>query len=257
MISYNIGHVAYLNAKLFGQKRIFFGGYFVRGHPCIMDAISNAVNFRSKSAEKAMFLQHEGFLGVLGSFMSFEKHGLADSIDGPSNNRTIPNGAPYTRGTSHGSPLVGLNKKISWTDKLHRCLVDRVLSISGGSIMRIASAGARIRQDKRENSTGILKGIVLLLVYEGVMHLPGAARIRENILEFLAFLLAYEGGMRLRGATRIQDSILHHVFFVLAFCMYSLYCLIRSYCFDKSLILGLKDSHIVMKCFTSHIDHLS
>lgn len=190
MISYNIGHIAYLNAKLFGLKRIFFGGYFVRGHPCIMDAISSAVDFRSKGAEKAMFLRHDGFLGVLGSFMSFEKHGL-DSIDGPQISRTIPNGAPYAEGTSQGSPLAGLNEKISWMDKLSRCLVDKVLSVKGGAVKLTEvktdiPAAARIIQDKRETSNSILKGVILLLVYEGVMHLPGAARIRGSIFEFLA-----------------------------------------------------------------------
>ncbi|KAI3871876.1 hypothetical protein MKX03_012912, partial [Papaver bracteatum] len=228
MISYNIGHIAYLNAKLFGLKRIFFGGYFVRGHPCIMDAISSAVDFRSKGAEKAMFLRHDGFLGVLGSFMSFEKHGLDDSIDGPQISRTVPNGAPYAKGTSQGSSLAGLNEKISWTDKLSRCLVDKVLSVKGGAVkltevVTHIPAAARIRQDKRETSNSILKGVILLLVYEGVMHLPGAARIRESIFEFLAFVLACEGVMHLRGATRIQDSSLHHVFFVLAFSMYIAY----------------------------------
>ncbi|MCL7046844.1 hypothetical protein MKW94_021715 [Papaver nudicaule] len=239
MISHNIGHIAYLNAKLFGLKRIFFGGYFVRGHPCIMDAISNAVDFRSKGAEKAMFLQHDGFLGVLGAFMSFEKHGLADSIDGPSISRTIPTGAPYSKGTSDGPPLAGLNEKASecsnlcrcssWMVKFLRCVVDTVLSIKGGTMKltevetHTPAAATRITHDKRETSTCILKGIVLLLVYEGVMRLPGAARIRESILKFLAFLLAYEGVMHLRGAARKRDNILQHVFFVLAFCMYTAY----------------------------------
>lgn len=33
---------------------------------------------RSKGEAKAMFLRHEGFLGALGAFMSYEKHGLDD-----------------------------------------------------------------------------------------------------------------------------------------------------------------------------------
>lgn len=33
---------------------------------------------RSKGEAKAMFLRHEGFLGALGAFMSYEKHGLHD-----------------------------------------------------------------------------------------------------------------------------------------------------------------------------------
>ncbi|KAJ6970511.1 pantothenate kinase 2-like [Populus alba x Populus x berolinensis] len=78
MISYNIGQISYLNALRFGLKRIFFGGFFIRGHAYTMDTISFAVHFWSKGEAQAMFLRHEGFLGVLGAFMSYEKHGLDD-----------------------------------------------------------------------------------------------------------------------------------------------------------------------------------
>ncbi|KAI3948114.1 hypothetical protein MKX01_014713 [Papaver californicum] len=105
--------IAYLNAKIYGLKRIFFGGYFIRGHACILDTISYAVDFRSRGAEKAMFLRHDGFLGALGAFMRYEKHGLGYLIDDPSICRMIPNGAPYVRGTNHGSLLAGLNEKAS------------------------------------------------------------------------------------------------------------------------------------------------
>ncbi|KAH1201605.1 Pantothenate kinase 2 [Glycine max] len=78
MISYNIAQIAYLNALRFGLKRIFFGGFFIRGHAYTMDAISFAIHFWSNGAAQAMFLRHEGFLGALGAFMSYEKHGLDD-----------------------------------------------------------------------------------------------------------------------------------------------------------------------------------
>ncbi|KAL2519536.1 Pantothenate kinase 2 [Abeliophyllum distichum] len=78
MISNNIGQIAYLNALRFGLKRIFFGGFFIRGHAYTMDTISVAVNFWSKGDAKAMFLRHEGFLGALGAFMSYEKNDPAD-----------------------------------------------------------------------------------------------------------------------------------------------------------------------------------
>uniref|UniRef100_A0A6N2LJT1 pantothenate kinase n=1 Tax=Salix viminalis TaxID=40686 RepID=A0A6N2LJT1_SALVM len=45
MISYNIGQISYLNALRFGLKRIFFGGFFIRGHAYTMDTISFAVHF--------------------------------------------------------------------------------------------------------------------------------------------------------------------------------------------------------------------
>ena len=34
MVSYNIGHLAFLNAKRYGISRVFFGGFFIRGHRC-------------------------------------------------------------------------------------------------------------------------------------------------------------------------------------------------------------------------------
>ncbi|KAL0372386.1 UNVERIFIED_CONTAM: Pantothenate kinase [Sesamum calycinum] len=70
--------IAYLNALRFGLKRIFFGGFFIREHSYTMDTISVAVNFWSKGEAKAMFLRHEGFLGALGAFLSYEEHDLAD-----------------------------------------------------------------------------------------------------------------------------------------------------------------------------------
>ncbi|KAJ4836196.1 Pantothenate kinase 1 [Turnera subulata] len=76
LISNNIGQIAYLNALRFGLKRIFFGGFFIRGHAYTMDTISVAVHFWSKGEAKAMFLRHEGFLGALGAFASYEKRNL-------------------------------------------------------------------------------------------------------------------------------------------------------------------------------------
>ncbi|RZC79700.1 hypothetical protein C5167_042280, partial [Papaver somniferum] len=110
MISYNIGQIAYLNALRFGLKRIFFGGFFIRGHAYTMDTISFAVHFWSQGAAKAMFLRHEGFLGALGAFMSYEKHGLDDLMAHQLVER-FPMGAPYVGGTIHGPPLAGLSEK--------------------------------------------------------------------------------------------------------------------------------------------------
>ncbi|XP_022734128.1 pantothenate kinase 1-like isoform X1 [Durio zibethinus] len=76
MISNNIGQISYLNALRFGLKRIFFAGFFIQGHAYTMDTISVAVHFWSKGEAKAMFLRHEGFLGALGAFMSYENQSL-------------------------------------------------------------------------------------------------------------------------------------------------------------------------------------
>ncbi|KAG5230158.1 pantothenate kinase [Salix suchowensis] len=116
MISYNIGQISYLNALRFGLKRIFFGGFFIRGHAYTMDTISFAVHFWSKGEAQAMFLRHEGFLGALGAFMSYEKHGLDDLMVHQLVER-FPMGAPYTGGKIHGPPLGNLNEKISWMEK--------------------------------------------------------------------------------------------------------------------------------------------
>ncbi|XP_075661389.1 pantothenate kinase 2 isoform X1 [Castanea sativa] len=119
MISYNIGQISYLNALRFGLKRIFFGGFFIRGHAYTMDTISFAVQFWSKGEAQAMFLRHEGFLGALGAFMSYEKHGLDDLMVHQLVER-FPMGAPYTGGKIHGPPLGDLNEKISWMEKFVR-----------------------------------------------------------------------------------------------------------------------------------------
>ncbi|XP_010940070.1 pantothenate kinase 2 isoform X2 [Elaeis guineensis] len=116
MISYNIGQISYLNALRYGLKRIFFGGFFIRGHAYTMDTISFAVHFWSKGQAQAMFLRHEGFLGALGAFMSYEKHGL-DVLRAHQLVERFPMGAPCVGGKIHGPPLGDLNEKISWMEK--------------------------------------------------------------------------------------------------------------------------------------------
>jgi len=68
------------------------------------------LSFRSNGAAQAMFLRHEGFLGALGAFMSYEKHGLDDLMVHQLVER-FPMGAPYTGGNIHGPPLRDLNEK--------------------------------------------------------------------------------------------------------------------------------------------------
>ncbi|XP_018452085.2 pantothenate kinase 1 isoform X2 [Raphanus sativus] len=80
MISNNIGQIAYLNALRFGLKRIFFGGFFIRGLEYTMDTISVAVHFWSRGEAKAMFLRHEGFLGALGAFTSYKDQSHSNDL---------------------------------------------------------------------------------------------------------------------------------------------------------------------------------
>ena len=65
--SNNIGQIAYLNAKQHGLKRIYFGGFFIRGHPITMNTLSYAIDFWSGGEMKALFLRHEGHLGATGA----------------------------------------------------------------------------------------------------------------------------------------------------------------------------------------------
>ncbi|KAJ7558584.1 hypothetical protein O6H91_04G047400 [Diphasiastrum complanatum] len=116
MISYNIGQIAYLNALRYGLKRIFFGGFFIRGHAYTMDTMSFAISFWSKGEAQAMFLRHEGFLGALGAFLSYDKHGLTNLTSHQFVER-FPMGAPYAGGKIHGPPIRDLNEKISWMEK--------------------------------------------------------------------------------------------------------------------------------------------
>ena len=116
MISYNIGQVAYLNALRYGLKRIFFSGFFIRGHAYTMDTMSFAIRFWSKGEAQAMFLRHEGFLGALGAFLSYDKHGLSNLTAHQCVER-FPMGAPYARGEIYGPPIRDLNGKITWMDK--------------------------------------------------------------------------------------------------------------------------------------------
>ncbi|CAN6676141.1 unnamed protein product [Malus baccata var. baccata] len=112
MISNNVGQISYLNALRFGLKRIFFAGFFIRGHAYTMDTIAVAVHFWSKGEAKAMFLKHEGFLGALGSFMSYEKHGFED-LKVHQSVQQSPVGASLGGDKSHDPPNGDLNENQS------------------------------------------------------------------------------------------------------------------------------------------------
>ena len=47
-ISNDIGQIACLHARIHGLKKVYFGGYFIRGHPLTMHTITFAINFWSK-----------------------------------------------------------------------------------------------------------------------------------------------------------------------------------------------------------------
>ncbi|KAK8657057.1 hypothetical protein V6N13_035320 [Hibiscus sabdariffa] len=172
MISYNIGQISYLNALRFGLKRIFFGGFFIRGHAYTMDTISFAVQFWSQGEAQAMFLRHEGYLGALGAFMSYQKHGLDDLMVHHLVER-FPMGAPYTGGRIHGPPLGDLNEKISWMEKF----VQKGTEITApvpmappgttglGGFEVPSSRGATLRSDASALNVGVLHLVPTLEVF--------------------------------------------------------------------------------------------
>lgn len=69
LISNNIGQIAYLQARRFGLKRIYFGGSYISGHVQTMHTLSYALDFWSKGEMQSYFLRHEGYLGSVGAFM--------------------------------------------------------------------------------------------------------------------------------------------------------------------------------------------
>ncbi|CAH1439326.1 unnamed protein product [Lactuca virosa] len=172
MISYNIGQISYLTALQLGIKRIFFGGYFIRGHAYTMDTISFAIQFWSKGGAEAMFLRHEGFLGALGAFMSNNKHGL-DHLMVHQLVERFPMGAPYTGGKIHGPALGNLSEKISWMEKFVQKgtqITDPVPMASPrttglGGFEAPSSKGDILRSDESNLNVGVLHLVPSLEVF--------------------------------------------------------------------------------------------
>lgn len=124
MISYNIGQLAYLNAKRYNLSRIFFGGFFIRGHPYTMETISFAIRFWSKGEMAAMFLRHEGFLGAVGAFMKVQALQTLQGTGAKDAHKVrarfverFSMGAPVMGGEVRGPAITGLPDKINWVEK--------------------------------------------------------------------------------------------------------------------------------------------
>jgi bifunctional damage-control phosphatase, subfamily II, fusion protein len=122
MISYNIGQLAYLNAKRYNLSRILFGGFFIRGHPYTMETISFAIRFWSKGEMAAMFLRHEGFLGSVGAFMKVQAMKGMHTAHDPNKVRArfverFTMGAPVMGGEIRGPAMNNMSDKITWVEK--------------------------------------------------------------------------------------------------------------------------------------------
>ncbi|CAM9698218.1 unnamed protein product, partial [Phaeothamnion confervicola] len=69
MITMNIGQVAYLNAKLYDTRRIYFVGNFLRHNKISARRLSFAIDYWSGGEMEALFFEHEGYFGALGAFL--------------------------------------------------------------------------------------------------------------------------------------------------------------------------------------------
>lgn len=66
-VSNNIGQISYLQSTIHHVDTIFFGGSYIRGHLMTMNTLNYAINFWSHGSSNAYFLEHEAYLGALGS----------------------------------------------------------------------------------------------------------------------------------------------------------------------------------------------
>lgn len=64
MISNDIGQLACLYAKLHNLHKIYFGGFFIRGHPVTMRTITYSINFFSKVIKTKLLGTLEQVLGT-------------------------------------------------------------------------------------------------------------------------------------------------------------------------------------------------
>lgn len=53
---------SYMNAEKYNVDKIYFGGFFIRGHAATIATLSYAIRFWSRGTKRALFLRHEGFL---------------------------------------------------------------------------------------------------------------------------------------------------------------------------------------------------
>eukprot|EP00898_Chlorokybus_atmophyticus_P002460 jgi/Chlat1/3214/Chrsp22S03498 len=109
-----------------GLKRIFFGGFFIRGHSYTMQTINFAINFWSKSTMKATFLRHEGFLGALGAFLAYEDDVTSELVHTSSaqliERFPLVDGVGVSEAENVGTPPVNVSaaaaaQKVSWVEK--------------------------------------------------------------------------------------------------------------------------------------------
>lgn len=119
--TYNIGQISYFIAKLSGLERIFFRGTYICGHSKTMDKISRALKYWSKDQVQTTFLCHEGFMGALGAFWSYENMGIHD-LAANDYIKEVLLSAPYMLGKAQASPPMKpiTNKDASLEEEVKR-----------------------------------------------------------------------------------------------------------------------------------------
>ncbi|PAA73985.1 hypothetical protein BOX15_Mlig007890g2, partial [Macrostomum lignano] len=69
MLTNNIGSIARMCASTQGIDRVIFTGNFLRCNELSVRLLAHAMDYWSRGSIKALFVQHEGYLGALGSLM--------------------------------------------------------------------------------------------------------------------------------------------------------------------------------------------
>ncbi|CAC5407943.1 coaW [Mytilus coruscus] len=119
-ISNDIGQLASLYCRLHQLKKIYFGGYFIRGHPLTMHTISFAINFWSKGEIQALFMRHEGYLGAIGAFLKGAEEEDTDRY-------TWGENFAGCSGLSSSNPLLDSRERSSTFDMLELDKLEKML----------------------------------------------------------------------------------------------------------------------------------
>ena len=128
MISQNICQIAFLNSRLHSISRIVFTGNFLRQNQVARQAIATNMRRVSTTGGKplqALFLQHEGYFGALGSFLHNVENVKGENGDTASKVPTCQR-LPTLLEKFSGSPHALWTSRPCWIQKtqqaVRRCL---------------------------------------------------------------------------------------------------------------------------------------
>lgn len=86
MVAQNVTQIAFLNAKLYKSKRVLFTGNFLRSNQIALRALCSMIHIWSKGEIQALFMEHEGYFGAIGTFLNscgLDSETRADAKDIP------------------------------------------------------------------------------------------------------------------------------------------------------------------------------